>query len=563
MTPSSRADAEESRLLHAVVHRWLKDAGYQSTLKAFAEESKQLSGWLAPDDGNHRTELGGEINSIDAARSSEELAEAPDLRSLIQSFISLQRIGGETSSKSEGAHATSLHGNAITSPLQLSLPGSTRLRYEVSKTHSTLHASNILSIQQVILSTRSFSTTQERYVTSRRQVLCTTAADRRIVLSDAADGAMLECFEPVKSNSEIGHTSAVLCTAQNPRDERELVSAGMDGRVIIWDLLSRQSVQALRHHTKFVVRVAHSLCGRYLASASYDRTIRIYKRDFTIPQRQEVARVLDEDDSELVPFNPDYQLVHTIETRTNPEALLFVSASLSPTISPSSSAAENESVAQTKTEAKRGWLAYTAREDCCLYFCALPIGGNVSSQSEQRAATPDFEVVRFNTNANQHDFHVSYSLLALSLHPLGTHISIQTSAAQSETISRILLLPLLSSERTSTLYTSAPSSPLSPCARHAWLKSGAGVWIASEDGILRLVDLPLGRVRCALPAHGAVMDVAERARSGAGVVREELSAASWSRGGNTVIKDLVVIDDEGTVASVGFDRTVRICTLQA
>lgn len=128
----------------------------------------------------------------------------------------------------------------------------------------------------------------------------------------------------------------------------------------------------------------------------------------------------------------------------------------------------------------------------------------------------------------------------------------------TSTLSRILLLPLLSSERTTTLYTSAPASAYAS-PRHAWIKSGAAVWTTAEDGILRLVDVKDGKLRASVAAHGAAADATAVER-----------VSSWTRGGSSICRDIVVLDEKyytsgssstDAIASVGFDRTCRIVSL--
>jgi hypothetical protein len=82
------------------------------------------------------------------------------------------------------------------------------------------------------------------------------------------------------------------------------------------------------------------------------------------------------------------------------------------------------------------------------------------------------------------------------------------------------------------------------------------------------VDLK-GKVRACVYAHGQPEQ--QSAASGAELEggltasqREMTGSVGWGRGGggNTIVKDVATLD-EHTVASCGYDRTVRICTLVA
>lgn len=165
--------------------------------------------------------------------------------------------------------------------------------------------------------------------------------------------------------------------------------------------------------------------------------------------------------------------------------------------------------------------------------------------------------------------------LSLALHPSLPILSLQTSTASA----RILLYPFHSATRLLTLHTSASQSDyFNP--RHAWLPSGAGVVVNSEDGIVRLVDLQ-GRVRLARGAHGiAAPDeelehlLAEEGQDLSAEKRRELKSerARLRREadkGSSVVRDVEVLlppeDDKGFVGSTGwrivscgFDKTVKV-----
>ncbi|KAJ9475290.1 WD_REPEATS_REGION domain-containing protein [Pseudozyma hubeiensis] len=533
---------------HLIVEQFLLTQGYTSTA----------------------TQLRTDAAAAGLALPPLSASDPPDLRHVVESYRS------RVSAESRKAQSTSRSSLSTPDPLTLTLPGPPTLPYHLSASHTTLHASNILSISHLLLPRRTFSTATSRYTNTIHAALVTTAADKRIVFSNPTTGEVEEILE----DSREAHQAAVLCVAQDPLDPRVLVSCGMDGKVVVWDLLERKVVQVLQEHSRFVVRVAYSESGEYLASIGYDRKVVIYRRLVETTFRADDGEEQEEEEEEEVEGlkGPRYEKVFELETKSNPEAILFVRAGMAPVQTEEGDGAEEVARAQA-AEGKRTWLCFTVRNDCFVHYIALPTSAdssihnlsNVSlldtpsSKPTPTTTAADWSLHSFNTNPDIHDTHVSYSLLSLTLHPSSNLICIQTgdhtptslssstTSSTSSTLSRLLLLPALSSRRALTIFTGvSTSSYASP--RHSWLPDGSACWLNSEDGVLRLVDLK-GKTRASVLAHG--IDASGEAAGG-----ERDLAATWTRGGNTIVKDVVVLaGEEGKVTSCGFDRTVRIVSL--
>jgi len=606
-------------LPHLIVAQHLQAHGFQDTLKAFGADAARV-GITLP--ALHTGEEGDGVAPAPGQALVPVDLELPNLLSAYNEHQRALAAQAAALAASEALRERQLTDRARL--LALSLPGPSNLPFSLHATFRTLHASNILSIAPVQLPVRRFSTTSARFEITLRSALATTAADRRVVIFDPESGEMIECLEGAQGSSQ-GHRAAVLSTAQNPVLPRELVSTSMDSSVLVWDLLAGGGtpIQVLKDHTRFVVHSAYSPDGRFLATAGYDRKILIYERKAFPQSRRRLASsdvTEDEeqdDDAEPVPLEAPFKLVHSLDTKGgNPEAIQFVSTNLLP-LPEDDALGRPAAPAPTELAADRPrtWLAFSCRGECHINYLALPrveppartssgpaadtdvLTAHVDAlnlTSSQNATTDteepaDWTLVKCNTNENVDDWHVSYSLLSLALHPSGKFLSAQTgdhtrpssTTMTGETIvapPRILIVQPLRPGRVYTLFLPPAHSAaaalgggtsLSPAPRHAWIQpKGEALWVAGEDGRVRLLDVKgeegaNARLRAEVWTQGRPDDSDVPEEGGAtSRIRlrdaEQEASTMWSRGGNTVIKDICILDDEGSLATVGFDHTVRI-----
>lgn len=106
--------------------------------------------------------------------------------------------------------------------------------FVVCKTLRHLHHSNLLSIHTVQVPVRKGA----HWVL--KSGIATTGADKLIVFCDPSTGEVHTFLDrPMKPtpSGAVGHDAAVLDLSQHPQHAHYVVSAGMDGRVVVWDLV--------------------------------------------------------------------------------------------------------------------------------------------------------------------------------------------------------------------------------------------------------------------------------------------------------------------------------------
>lgn len=389
--------------------------------------------------------------------------------------------------------------------------------YRITATHSSLHPSNILLLRSVTLPTRRFDTSlpSPDFVTTHTPCLLTSGADKRLLFSSSESGEVLDALEPAaRPGSGEGHTAPVLDVAQHPLHPRELVAVGMDGTVVLWDLLLRKAVQVrAKDHARFVVRCCWSGDGEWLATAGYDKRINVYRRVAVDGSGMDE----DEDEIEVKPLKTRLELCQTINTKGNPEAIVFLPKGAQPPGDKEASASPQQ----------LPWLVWTQRDDCHINYDRVA------------ALNTPTRSLRYNINPTPLDTHISYSLLSLSIHPTLPLLCLITGSHATEGApTQILLLPFFAggsdNERVTTIHTTIPSSA-SYVPRQAWFsRAGEGVWLASEHGRLKLYDLASGEEKVDVGVHGAASEDAE----GQGMGAEE-KARRWRLGTmNGVIKDV-------------------------
>ncbi len=73
-----------------------------------------------------------------------------------------------------------------------------------------------------------------------------------------------------------GHSREVMSVVYSP-DGRYLASGSQDKTIKIWEVATGNELRTLTGHSETVFSVAYSPDGRYLASGSGDKTIKIWR----------------------------------------------------------------------------------------------------------------------------------------------------------------------------------------------------------------------------------------------------------------------------------------------
>lgn len=416
----------------------------------------------------------------------------PDLQTLVSD--------AQTAQLSAQLAATEIAPSAQKALLATPLPP---LTLSVTETISNISASNLLAVRTASIPIRTF--TNGVYTTTYTPVIAVGGADK-ILRVIAPSGEVIEHLEL---------SSPILSIDIHPLNTRYAAVGTMGGTAYIVDFVTGSVIQQLQSD-KFVVRVLFNEQG-YLATASYDRTVRVYEGKNAVPARtgdddEDIwIDALDDTDDLKAAADPklEYTIVQKVETEGNPEALIFV----------------------------EGWLVFSVRGSHELKYLGLP-----SSPSTSLTTSLDKWPIRSKSLNPQGDSHVSFAVLDLAVHPSGKIIAGITGdhATGGE---RVLLYGAAvdETERLGVLWTGGESdSYVLPRVR--FTPDGKGVLTTSCNGEITVMSLK-GEVGCRLVVHSARDGVA---------------------GTSGVIRDVDVRGEAGEgkweAVSVGYDRTVRVVT---
>ena len=64
------------------------------------------------------------------------------------------------------------------------------------------------------------------------------------------------------------------------QDSKYLITGGMEGRLYMWSVSTGKKVDTLSHHSDAVLAISSNDTGRWIATAGYDKIIKVFNRSF-------------------------------------------------------------------------------------------------------------------------------------------------------------------------------------------------------------------------------------------------------------------------------------------
>lgn len=132
------------------------------------------------------------------------------------------------------------------------------------------------------------------------QILASGSDDKTIRLWDSADGKLLETFT--------GHQDRVTDISFSPNGKLLASAADLeDSTIKLWELATGKPIDTLTGHQAGIASVAFSPNGQRLASGGYDNTVKLWRLD-----------------------GESWQLIHTLQTKSDDPGLAIADLSFSP-----------------------------------------------------------------------------------------------------------------------------------------------------------------------------------------------------------------------------------------
>lgn len=271
-------------------------------------------------------------------------------------------------------------------------------------------------------------------------LLLTGSADKTIKVLPVGGLPSYALCDPSKATTLTHHTGPVLALAVHPAIPHLALSADMVGRVVLFNVASGAVLQDWTAHKKYVVRVKWSSCGKFFASAGYDKTCVLYGCEGDLP-----AALEGEGGGAKV---PEFRVLNTFHLRGCVESIVF-----------------------TLTE-----LAIGSREDHLIHLVKL-------GSLERR---------EINMNALG-DTHISFTPMDLSVSPNGRYLLVSTDK------DRLIMYSLETGNVIRTLYGANNDGYSNP--KHCWHPTGLYIYSTSQNFSIVVWETATQKVVAELKGH--------------------------------------------------------------
>ena len=333
-----------------------------------------------------------------------------------------------------------------------------------------------------------------------------TTADRRLTLLDPNDE-----FRIIRSTNQIQDspilTYAVLLS-------RYIVCGSMSGNLALYDAEMDRIISRRKDHTKYIVRLATFDAGDghvWLASAGWDRKIFIYDffledtRKPTLPEPKAHIGLPSNPEAILLTTDPDRERLHLLLTRRDSTFIFFYN------LSNLSNLDETESQLpqlgqQNLAPNSSAWVAFTPT---ALALCPT----DPTRVAVATSTVPHMKVViarllfpkegaldstPSHNSPSRSEEQPAPSVLGSALDPATPTVPADRTIIAQRGRDEAALLLCCNSFAPQTQY-STPSI--------AWRPDGSGLWVNSDDGIIRGVDVTTGNVVTKLEGHEAASKI--------------------------------------------------------